>query len=125
MSSAFYDDAGFGKRPIVTGVKDVSAAEFITAYAAHLKKGGKIQLPSWVDVVKTARESCSRGRRRRLRGSATAVGGNTFCSSSSWRCSSSLGMAARRRPHPRRSGVVVTSATRARHARGGGGGATQ
>ncbi|PNG99830.1 40S ribosomal protein S19-1 [Tetrabaena socialis] len=34
-------------------VKDVPAEEFIKAYAAHLKANDKIQLPSWVDVVKT------------------------------------------------------------------------
>lgn len=51
-----YDAVGFGARPAITTLRDVSAAEFIKAYAAHLKKGGKIQLPEWVDVVKTARE---------------------------------------------------------------------
>ena len=56
MSSAFFEEIGFGARPSVTTLRDVSAAEFITAYAAHLKKGGKIALPEWVDVVKTARE---------------------------------------------------------------------
>ncbi|MEW5305157.1 MAG: hypothetical protein WDW38_002046 [Sanguina aurantia] len=34
-------------------VKDVSAEEFIKAYSAHLKSNDKIQLPTWVDVVKT------------------------------------------------------------------------
>lgn len=51
-----YEDAGFGARPDVKTLRDVSAAEFIRAYSAHLKKGGKIQLPEWVDVVKTACE---------------------------------------------------------------------
>ena len=37
-----------------TSLKDISAAEFISAYAAHLKKGGRLNLPDWVDVVKTA-----------------------------------------------------------------------
>nr|QKY15259.1 40S ribosomal protein S19 (RPS19) [Polytomella parva]CBU30416.1 40S ribosomal protein S19 [Polytomella sp. Pringsheim 198.80] len=36
-------------------VKDVSAEAFIKAYAAHLKNNDKIQLPSWVDVVKTGK----------------------------------------------------------------------
>ncbi|GFR46086.1 hypothetical protein Agub_g7571, partial [Astrephomene gubernaculifera] len=34
-------------------VKDVPAEDFIEAYAKHLKANDKIQLPSWVDVVKT------------------------------------------------------------------------
>mmetsp|Transcript_18461 Transcript_18461/g.51795 ORF Transcript_18461/g.51795 Transcript_18461/m.51795 type:complete len:151 (+) Transcript_18461:147-599(+) len=37
-----------------TGVKDVSANDFIATYAAHLKSNDKLQLPTWVDVVKTA-----------------------------------------------------------------------
>lgn len=59
-----YAAAGFGGRPDIKTLRDVSAAEFITAYAAHVKKGGKIQLPEWVDVVKTAREWHARRRRR-------------------------------------------------------------
>ena len=51
-----FEASGFAARPIVTTLRDVSAANFIKAYAAHLKKGGKLQLPEWVDVVKTARE---------------------------------------------------------------------
>ena len=35
-------------------VRDVEAAEFITAFAAHLKRAGNIELPKWVDLVKTA-----------------------------------------------------------------------
>jgi small subunit ribosomal protein S19e len=54
--NAEYVNTHFGARPDVKTLRDVSAAEFIKAYAAHLKKGGKIQLPEWVDVVKTARE---------------------------------------------------------------------
>lgn len=38
-------------------VKDVAPAKFIAAYAAHLKKGGKIALPAWVDLVKTSSNS--------------------------------------------------------------------
>ncbi|KAJ1927316.1 hypothetical protein IWQ60_003022 [Tieghemiomyces parasiticus] len=37
-----------------TCVKDVSAAAFITAYAAHLKRSGKLEIPVWVDLVKTS-----------------------------------------------------------------------
>jgi len=35
-------------------VKDVPANEFIKAYAAHLKSTDKLQIPDWVDIVKTA-----------------------------------------------------------------------
>ncbi|XP_073255547.1 small ribosomal subunit protein eS19-like [Porites lutea] len=36
-------------------VKDVCPHEFIKALAAHLKKGGKLKVPEWVDLVKTAK----------------------------------------------------------------------
>jgi len=35
-------------------VKDVNPHEFIKAYAAYLKRTGKIEVPKWVDLVKTA-----------------------------------------------------------------------
>lgn len=35
-------------------VKDVSAADFITNYANFLKRTGNVELPSWVDYVKTS-----------------------------------------------------------------------
>lgn len=35
-------------------VKDVPAQEFVIAYAQHLKRSGKIQVPKWADYVKTA-----------------------------------------------------------------------
>merc|ERR1712032_573382 len=35
------------------GVKDVTAAAFIDAYAAFLKRGGKVDVPMWSDIVKT------------------------------------------------------------------------
>ncbi|CAM8991925.1 unnamed protein product [Rhodiola kirilowii] len=35
-------------------VKDVSPHEFVKAYSAHLKRSGKIELPHWTDIVKTA-----------------------------------------------------------------------
>lgn len=41
------------KKPIGSTVKDVPAAEFISAYAAHLKRVGNVELPEWVDTVKT------------------------------------------------------------------------
>lgn len=34
-------------------VKDVSPGEFVAAYAAYLKRAGNIELPKWVDIVKT------------------------------------------------------------------------
>merc|ERR1711974_293845 len=36
------------------GVRDVNAHEFVQAYASHLKRSGKIEVPVWVDIVKTA-----------------------------------------------------------------------
>ncbi|CAK9782220.1 unnamed protein product [Cutaneotrichosporon oleaginosum] len=35
------------------GVRDISAEHFITAYSAHLKRSGKLEIPTWVDIVKT------------------------------------------------------------------------
>ncbi|KAL9658338.1 hypothetical protein ABK040_015658 [Willaertia magna] len=35
-------------------VKDISPHKFVVSYAEHLKKQGKIILPKWVDIVKTA-----------------------------------------------------------------------
>lgn len=35
-------------------VRDVSAADFIEAYADHLKRSGHMELPKWWDIVKTA-----------------------------------------------------------------------
>lgn len=45
---------------ISTTVKDVESHAFINAYAQHLKKQGKIELPKWVDIVKTSthKEMC-------------------------------------------------------------------
>jgi small subunit ribosomal protein S19e len=34
-------------------VKDVNAQTFIKAYAAYLKRSGKLEIPKWVDLVKT------------------------------------------------------------------------
>ncbi|KAK4057361.1 Protein component of the small (40S) ribosomal subunit [Microbotryomycetes sp. JL221] len=36
------------------GVRDVSAEAFIAAYSSHLKRSGKLEVPIWVDTVKTA-----------------------------------------------------------------------
>lgn len=38
-------------------VRDISASEFIAAYAEHLKNSDKFELPVWADLVKT---SCSK-----------------------------------------------------------------
>lgn len=35
-------------------LKDVPAAEFVSTYAAHLKRVGLVEMPPWVDTVKTA-----------------------------------------------------------------------
>lgn len=35
-------------------VKDVNAADLVAAYARYLKRSGKVPLPQWVDLVKTA-----------------------------------------------------------------------
>ena len=34
-------------------VRDVKPADFIAAYAAHLKRTGLIELPKWIDYMKT------------------------------------------------------------------------
>ncbi len=41
-------------------MRDVAAADFIKAYAEHLKNTGRVELPSWCDLVKTAphKEMC-------------------------------------------------------------------
>lgn len=35
-------------------VRDVDSQKFIVAYAAHLKRSGKLPVPVWTDLVKTA-----------------------------------------------------------------------
>ena len=40
--------------PSVT-VKDVDQHQFVKAFASFLKKSGKLKVPEWVDIVKTAR----------------------------------------------------------------------
>ncbi|XP_019629207.1 PREDICTED: 40S ribosomal protein S19 [Branchiostoma belcheri] len=42
------------KMPGGVTVKDVNQQEFVKAFAAFLKKSGKLRLPEWVDLVKTA-----------------------------------------------------------------------
>ncbi|KAK2573694.1 40S ribosomal protein S19 [Acropora cervicornis] len=36
-------------------VKDACPQQFNKALAAHLKKGGKMKIPDWVDLVKTSK----------------------------------------------------------------------
>jgi len=45
-------DEVFGNSVICT-VKDVPAPKFINAFAKHMKRQGKFELPKWADVVKT------------------------------------------------------------------------
>lgn len=40
--------------PRGTSVRDVSADAFVRAYAQHLKRQGKLEIPKWVDYVKTS-----------------------------------------------------------------------
>jgi len=35
------------------GVRDISAEAFIAAYSSHLKRSGKLEVPTWADIVKT------------------------------------------------------------------------
>ena len=35
-------------------VKDVAPFDFVVAYAAQLKRSGKVEVPKWVDIAKTA-----------------------------------------------------------------------
>eukprot|EP00418_Pyrodinium_bahamense_P016547 CAMPEP_0179125122 /NCGR_PEP_ID=MMETSP0796-20121207/59161_1 /TAXON_ID=73915 /ORGANISM="Pyrodinium bahamense, Strain pbaha01" /LENGTH=160 /DNA_ID=CAMNT_0020823811 /DNA_START=84 /DNA_END=566 /DNA_ORIENTATION=+ len=54
MSVSAYDDYFKEGRVIVT-VKDVEADKFITAFAQHLKRQGRFEIPKWADVVKTGK----------------------------------------------------------------------
>merc|ERR1712061_157385 len=36
-------------------VKDVEADKFIVAFAQHLKRQGRFEIPKWADIVKTAK----------------------------------------------------------------------
>ena len=49
---SFLEEHALGPASVHT-VKDVVAQTFIRAYANHLKKRGKFQIPMWVDLVKT------------------------------------------------------------------------
>lgn len=39
---------------VATTVRDVRGQHFVTMYAEHLKRQGKMEIPPWVDIVKTA-----------------------------------------------------------------------
>merc|ERR1712087_156839 len=45
-------EAAAGPRGV--NVKDVASHDFVVAYASHLKRIGKIEVPKWADLVKTA-----------------------------------------------------------------------
>merc|ERR1712151_1397077 len=53
MSIAVYDNQFEGGRTVKT-VKDVKADKFIAAFAQHLKRQGRFEIPKWADVVKTS-----------------------------------------------------------------------
>merc|ERR1712131_326068 len=41
------------KNPIMVCVKDINQSDFVVAFAAFLKKSGKISVPKWADFAKT------------------------------------------------------------------------
>eukprot|EP00794_Sanderia_malayensis_P011197 gene11197-12372_t len=43
------------KMPGGTTVKDVRPEDFVKAFAAYLKKSGKMKIPEWVEIVKTSK----------------------------------------------------------------------
>merc|ERR1712203_127656 len=45
----------FKEGKTVVTAKDVEADKFIVAFAQHLKRQGRFELPKWADVVKTAK----------------------------------------------------------------------
>ena len=52
MATGAYDSY-FQEDKVVVTVKDVEAAKFIKAFAQHLKRQGRFEIPKWSDVVKT------------------------------------------------------------------------
>mmetsp|Transcript_42528 Transcript_42528/g.90598 ORF Transcript_42528/g.90598 Transcript_42528/m.90598 type:complete len:159 (+) Transcript_42528:61-537(+) len=54
MSVSFYDEY-FKEGKVVVTVKDVEASKFITAFAQHLKRQGRFEIPKWADIVKTGK----------------------------------------------------------------------
>merc|ERR1739847_45103 len=54
VSSRTYRKKSKKKYPIMVCVKDVNQSDFVVAFAAFLKKTGKINVPKWSDFAKTA-----------------------------------------------------------------------
>merc|ERR1719476_463407 len=54
MAHQFYD-GHFKEDLTVKTVKDVEPAKFIAAFAQHLKRQGRFEIPKWADVVKTSK----------------------------------------------------------------------
>merc|ERR1719510_85959 len=54
MSVGAYD-ADFKEGRTVMTVKDVPAEKFIAAFAQHLKRQGRFEIPKWADLVKTGK----------------------------------------------------------------------
>jgi len=54
MSIDLYDNMMKEGRKIKT-VKDVEHSKFISAFAQHLKRQGRFEMPKWADLVKTGR----------------------------------------------------------------------
>merc|ERR1719169_377487 len=52
MAVAKYDDLFKEDKTVVT-VKDVEAEKFIKAFAQHLKRQGRFEIPKWADIIKT------------------------------------------------------------------------
>mmetsp|Transcript_106261 Transcript_106261/g.295867 ORF Transcript_106261/g.295867 Transcript_106261/m.295867 type:complete len:161 (-) Transcript_106261:63-545(-) len=50
-----YYDGHFKEGHKVKTVKDVEAEKFIAAFAQHLKRQGRFEIPKWADVVKTSK----------------------------------------------------------------------
>lgn len=48
----FFSEANFNK--IMVCVRDVNQSDFVAAFAAFLKKSGKINVPKWADYAKTS-----------------------------------------------------------------------
>jgi len=42
------------RKSFAVTVKDVAASDFVNAYAGFLKRSGKLEVPKWVDIVKTS-----------------------------------------------------------------------
>ncbi|CAK0853571.1 unnamed protein product [Prorocentrum cordatum] len=54
MSGGAYDDY-FKEQASTAIVTDVDAPAFIKAFAEHLKRQGRFEIPKWADVVKTSK----------------------------------------------------------------------